>query len=277
MQQILDIPGVRRQFHELLLNIGNAVLVIQRNPLSILNKIEAKDIVTQADMRSEKAIASYLQFHFPGYGIRGEEGTHENSFAKNEWIIDPIDGTIPYANGMDYFGISIGLIVEGNPMLGAIKYPGKDEFLFAYRCFGASLNFKKILVEPTEKTLAEAMIGFDFSAGGARREYETERFFKPLVRQCRYPKILGSSTGALLECVKGQLDGFVHPGGATVYDIGAAYLIAKEAGLHVALWDDRAKAFSSDQKPDFSHDRFPILMARNPGILQEIIDLFNAS
>ena len=82
-----------------------------------------RDIVTEVDHASEALIRAELAERFPGDGFYGEESGRGGEVTHRTWVCDPIDGTINYANGIPYFCVSVGLVVDGRPAVGAVCDP----------------------------------------------------------------------------------------------------------------------------------------------------------
>ena len=112
----------------------------------ISNKEGINNLVTEADHASEKAIIEVIQKDFPDHFILSEETGEIPTQSEYKWIIDPIDGTVNFANGIPICCVSIGLEKNGEMILGAVYNPLMNEFYFAQKGFGASLNDKKISV-----------------------------------------------------------------------------------------------------------------------------------
>ena len=92
-------------------------------PKEIFYKGEV-DIVTESDKRSEALIAMRLRKEFPDHAIVAEEGSAGAAAgAKYTWHVDPLDGTTNFAHGYPCFGVSIGLLEEGEPIVAAIMNP----------------------------------------------------------------------------------------------------------------------------------------------------------
>ena len=105
------------------------------------------DFVTSADKRTEKIIIDELQKAYPDYGIISEEiGIINKSNTKNRWIIDPIDGTMNFLNGVPQFAISIGYEEDGEIICGVIFNPISNEMFCAEKGNGAFLNNSRIRV-----------------------------------------------------------------------------------------------------------------------------------
>ena len=110
------------------------------------------DFVSSADKRTEKIIIEELQKAHPEYGIVTEEaGLINKSNTTNRWIIDPIDGTTNFINGIPQFAISIGYEEENEIKCGIIYNPISDEMFFAEKGNGAFLNNSRIRVSSKKK------------------------------------------------------------------------------------------------------------------------------
>ncbi|MDQ3473533.1 MAG: inositol monophosphatase, partial [Acidobacteriota bacterium] len=118
--------------------------------LQVSNK-GAIDLVTEADLASEKLIIERIRSHYPRHAILAEEsGASENqagnSSAEWKWIIDPLDGTTNYAHGYPCFCVSIGVERDGKLELGVVYDPMRNEMFAAERGQGATLNDRPIRV-----------------------------------------------------------------------------------------------------------------------------------
>ena len=111
---------------------------------TISSKEGINDLVTQADFASDKAIRNVIKTAFPEHGIVSEESDEKISTSDYKWIIDPIDGTVNFANGIPICCVSIGLEYKGEMLMGAVYNPLMHEFFFAEKGKGATLNDEKI-------------------------------------------------------------------------------------------------------------------------------------
>lgn len=92
--------------------------------------IETKDDdspVTRADRDAESAMRDLINAAFPEHGILGEEHGAERTDAEFVWVLDPIDGTRAFINGIPLFATLIALLRNGDPVLGLNAYPALDE------------------------------------------------------------------------------------------------------------------------------------------------------
>ena len=105
------------------------------------------DFVTAADKKSEKIIIEELLKAHPDYGILSEEaGVINKKNEKQRWIIDPIDGTLNFLNGIPHFAISVGYEENNEIICGIIFDPIKNEIFFAEKGSGAFFNNSRIRV-----------------------------------------------------------------------------------------------------------------------------------
>src|ERR1700739_2933180 len=103
----------------------------------ISNKEGINNLVTEADHASEKAIFAVIKNEYPDHFILSEEAGEIKMDSEYKWIIDPIDGTVNFANGLPICCVSIGIEQDGEMILGAVYNPFIKEFYFAQRGYGA--------------------------------------------------------------------------------------------------------------------------------------------
>ncbi|WP_312919952.1 inositol monophosphatase family protein [Stutzerimonas nitrititolerans] len=111
-----------------------------RNALVVEHKGDPQDVVSLADKEIEQFIRHQLSAHFPEDGFLGEESGSAALAARCVWVIDPIDGTACFLNGLHNWCVSIGLLIDGEPYLGAIADPNHDELFYGCLGRGAFVN-----------------------------------------------------------------------------------------------------------------------------------------
>ena len=201
-----------------------------------LDRIDYKskrDVVTNADYASERLVIDAIKDRFPGDAILAEEsGDHagvlsdDGSHNGRTWVIDPLDGTVNYANGIPYYCVSIGLVVDDVPTVGVIFDPARNDLYDAAVDGPASLNGEPITTS-TKETLSDYVVSLAvIGRGGLARE----RKIAPLIRIHRR---MGSAALALVYVANGRFDAFVQNGGLSPWDVAAAGLIAARAGAVV--------------------------------------------
>jgi myo-inositol-1(or 4)-monophosphatase len=197
-----------------------------------------RDVVTEVDDLSEELILSSIRGLFPDDGFLAEEsgalrsgsGTDPTAGSGRVWIVDPLDGTVNYANGIPIFCVSIGLAIDGEPVLGVVYDPVRDELFSALRGEGARLDGEPIH-HPAKEKLSDCVVSLALPARGFAAR---ERKIRTAVRVSR---VLGSACLALAYVANGRFDAFVQVRGLSSWDIAAAGLIAAEGGATVT---DRA-------------------------------------
>lgn len=185
-----------------------------------------KDVVTEADHRSEEAILSAISAAFPGDAFLAEESGESGENAERLWVIDPLDGTVNYANGIPFFAVSIGLAVEGQPVLGVVFDPTRDELFSAVTGGGAQLNGRPIH-HPIDKRLGDSVVALGLPSQGFGRQYREIR------RRVRITRAMGSATLSLTYIANGRFDAYVQWTKLSLWDICAAGVIALEGGAVV--------------------------------------------
>jgi histidinol phosphatase-like enzyme (inositol monophosphatase family) len=113
--------------------------------------------VTIADREAERLLRDAVEARFPADGIQGEEFGLERPGARRRWFFDPIDGTRSFVRGVPLFGTMVGLVEDGEPLLGVIHLPGLGETVYAARGEGCFFDGARARVS-TIGTLADALV-----------------------------------------------------------------------------------------------------------------------
>jgi myo-inositol-1(or 4)-monophosphatase len=185
-----------------------------------------KDVVTEADHQSEEAIIEAIGAAFPGDAVLAEESGASGEQTDRLWVVDPLDGTVNYANGIPFFAVSIGLVIEGQPVLGVVLDPTRDELFTAVSGGGAQLNGRPIH-HPLDKRLTDAVVSLGLPSSGFGRQYREIR------RHVRITRAMGSATLSLTYLANGRFDAYVQWTKLSLWDICAAGVIAIEGGAVV--------------------------------------------
>lgn len=198
------------------------------NNLEADTKLNAFDVVTVADKESERYIKSYIQEHFPEHGIISEESGADHSERDWRWVVDPLDGTTNFKNGLPVFSVSIALEYKGEAIVGVVFAPYLKELFHAVKGAGAYLNGK--LIHCSEKTdLDSAVVAtgmpYDRAVNPDNNLAEIER----VVCKVRGTRRLGSAAIDLCYTAAGFYDAYWELN-LNRWDVAAGMLIAKEAG-----------------------------------------------
>jgi myo-inositol-1(or 4)-monophosphatase len=228
----------------------------------ITNKEGINNPVTEADYAAEKTIFEVIQKDYPSHYILSEEEGAIKTDSEYKWIIDPIDGTINFANSIPICCVSIGLEHNGEMIMGAVYNPFMNEFFFAQKGFGASLNDKKLSVSNKTSVVQSCLVtGFPYT-------YLDEpngplQVFEKLIRKGVPVRRLGSAALDLCWVAAGRFDGF-YEHKLQPWDSAAGVLIVQEAGGKVS---------------DFNGDPYsvyqPHIVATNGKIHEELLAIIN--
>ncbi len=124
------------------------------------------NLVTEADVAAEKAIASIILEAFPTHKILAEElHSTQTIDAEHLWVVDPLDGTNNYAHGIPHYSTSIAYVHKGIIEAGVVFDPMRNELFVAKRGQGATKNGSPIKV--SSRPLQEALVvtGFYYDRG----------------------------------------------------------------------------------------------------------------
>lgn len=187
------------------------------------------DLVSDADIESERAIGQHLRAQFPDHELLGEEDLVGNVDAEHLWIIDPLDGTNNFAHQLPHFAVSIAYYHQGVAMVGAILNPARDELFTAIRGEGAFCNGKKATVDDSE-SLSRTLIGcgFYYDRGAMMRStlVAVEEFFGHDIHGIRR---FGTAALDLCQVGCGQFGGYFEYQ-LSPWDFAAGALFVEEAG-----------------------------------------------
>lgn len=211
-----------------------------------IDRKSKRDVVTDVDYASEALVIRAINERYPDDAILAEEsGRHDSPhplrarWSRRTWVIDPLDGTVNYANGIPFFCVSIGLIEEGKPVVGVVLDPLRGDCYAAAAGGRATLNGEPVVASEKEQ-LGDCVVSLAIIGRGAiARE-------RRIWREIRIGRRMGSAALALAYVASGRFDAYVQNGGLSLWDIAAAGLIAERAGavvsdLHGGQWWNMAR------------------------------------
>ena len=198
------------------------------NNLDIHTKSNVYDVVTRADQESEAFLIQEINRHFPDHAILGEEsGAHEGS-ADYRWVIDPLDGTNNFSQGLPIFTVSIGLQKGTETLLGVVYAPYLDELYVGVKGEGAWLNGKLLRVA-RKNDLAHSVLCTGFPYDKDVNPDNNAANLAAILPYIRGVRRQGSAAYDLCCVAAGWLDGYWELA-LNLWDICAAALIVEEAG-----------------------------------------------
>jgi myo-inositol-1(or 4)-monophosphatase len=195
------------------------------------------NLVTEADLASEKHIIGKINSRYPKHSILAEESGEAIVEGENvwKWVIDPLDGTTNYAHGYPCFCVTLALEHNGEIVVGVTFDPTRDELFAAEKGRGATLNNKQVRVSETEK-LKDALLvtGFPYDA---RERENFARHFTGFTYKSRGIRRDGSAAIDMAYVASGRFDGFWEEG-LHAWDVAAGVLLIEESGGRVSYYDD---------------------------------------
>lgn len=195
---------------------------------AINNKEGINNIVTEVDHKSEEVILNAIRKNFPGHYILSEEAGEIKQDSDYKWIIDPIDGTINYAHGIPVCCVSIAVEVCGKIQMGAVFNPFINEFFFAEKGCGATMNNIPISVSKEERLIKSCLVtGFPYTY--IDHKNGPLQVFEKFVRKGIPVRRFGSAAIDLCWVACGRFDGF-YEHKLNAWDSAAGYILVQEAG-----------------------------------------------
>ncbi len=223
----------------------------------ISNKEGINNLVTEADHAAEQAIIKVIQTQYPDHFILSEESGEIKTTSEYKWIIDPIDGTVNFSNGIPICCVSIALEKNGKIIMGVVYNPILNELFYAEYGCGAFLNDKKIQVSLKQEVITSCLVtGFPYTYLDS--EYGPLQVFEKLVRKGIPVRRLGSAAIDLCWVAAGRFDGF-YEHQLQAWDSAAGFLMVEEAGGKVT--DFKGESYSAYQ---------PHILATNGLIHEEL-------
>jgi myo-inositol-1(or 4)-monophosphatase len=199
------------------------------------------NLVTEADLASERHIKRLIASHYPTHRILAEEsgvmahGESSDDYCQFLWIIDPLDGTTNFSHGFPCYAVSIGVEHRGEMIAGVIYDPSRDELFAAERRGGASLNGQKIRVSDVEH-LEKALIVSGFPYDVRERVDEYLPAWREFLKRAQGVRRFGAAAIDMAYVAVGRLDGFWEFG-LNPWDTAAGWIIIEEAGGRVTKMD----------------------------------------
>ncbi|SES39088.1 inositol monophosphatase family protein [Rhizobium sp. NFR03] len=198
----------------------------RRETLVIETKRDAQDVVSIADREVENLIRAGVADIYPEDGFLGEEYGLAAGTSGYTWVVDPIDGTSPFVNGMPNWCVSIAVLFDSKPVIGVIFAPCFDELYAAATGKGAVLNGRVLQLDPS-RTIRNAVTGI-----GANN-HVTPAFVGKMVETLMEAggNFIRNGSGALMLAyvAAGRLVGYYEPY-MHAWDCLAGYCLVSEAG-----------------------------------------------
>ncbi len=187
--------------------------------------------VTIADRQAEERLRAMICARFGDHAVLGEEYGETNPGARYRWILDPIDGTKSFVQGVPLYGVLIGLERDGEPVLGVCYFPALNEMVAAARGEGCTLNGRRVRVSEVDRVADAVLVASDaesFATYGRAEAYDALR------ANARFTRTWGDCYGHVLVAsgrAEIMLDPVMNP-----WDCAALLPIVQEAGGTFTDW-----------------------------------------
>lgn len=208
-----------------------------RNSLGVATKSSGIDLVTDVDHYSEEYLITAIRHGYPQHAILSEEQGQQIGQSEYLWIIDPLDGTTNYAQGLPIFSISIALQHQGRIIMGVVYAPILDQMFTAVRGQGAFLNEQPITVGK-KSDLSHCVLATGFPYDRATHVDNNLNYFAHFTPRVRGIRRMGSAAYDLCNVAMGTLDGYWELN-LSVWDVAAGTLLVEEAGGQVAYLPEK--------------------------------------
>lgn len=243
--------------------------------MQIFEKEGSGNYATTADRESEKIIIQAIQSDplFGRHRIVAEESDEIAGESEYQWVIDPIDGTPPFRNGLPEFGIAIGLLKGQEPVMGVIAMPALGQLIAARKGHGAKLlSFDGKVISELGKTkenippIDQALVAYDLGYEG--RDVQLRSITAKIADKVGYTPCYGSVSTGNFRLAQGLIQGFFAPR-PTKMDIAAAAAIIPEVG---------GVATDMNGDPiDWSAGERTYLAAKTPQIHSQLVEMLQAA
>jgi myo-inositol-1(or 4)-monophosphatase len=256
-----DIASRFEHFQGFLPKIQAFLIETQAKASFKISKKGPIDLVTEADLGSEKMVREEIQKFFPEDHIMGEEGTSYKGTNQYRWVIDPVDGTTNYAHRLPLYGVCLGLEnLETQKMeMGIVSFPAMKDTYHAIRGEGAFKNGERIYVSETNE-LINALVSTGFPYEKKIRMESIIQNLRSMLLAVRDVRRTGVASLDLCWVAEGRFDAYWEEN-LKPWDMAAASIIVEEAGGRLSTFDGN----------DFSIFA-PNLLASNSLIHNKIID-----
>lgn len=207
-----------------------------------------KDLVTKYDVAVENFLKEAFSKEFKDFNIIAEESDNTNIEFSNSIIIDPIDGTTNFVNGVPHTAISVGVYKDKKPYIGIVYNPILDEMYEAVINKGAYLNGKKIEVSK-ENDFQRALLatGFPYSSGTNEDDLnDVIKKIKTILPKCQDIRRLGSAAIDLCMVARGTYEGYYEMN-LKAWDVSAGIIILSEAGGKISSLDGSSYKLFEDK------------------------------
>ncbi len=188
------------------------------------------DIVTDVDLAAEKIILDMVQWEYPQFSILSEESNPIERGSPYTWVIDPIDGTRNFAEGIPHFCVVVALAKGSDVVMGVTYDPIKEETFTAQLGQGSQLNGEPMTVSERQE-IPQCVLGFDLGYYDDKAATALD-MIRQLWPGFQTMRLMGSSALGMAYAAAGRVDLYFHHS-LSPWDSASGLLLAREAGGNV--------------------------------------------
>ena len=238
----------------------------------IAKKGDDSNVVTEADLRSERLIVDGIRRRFPEHSIIAEEAGCDLRPSDYTWVVDPLDGTSNFAAGIPWFGVLIAVLRGAQPVAGVLHLPASGDLYAAEVGAGAYRNGERIQVA-SEPALADVL--WAYGMDGGESAVEANRNVAVLARLLRRVRNI-RATNSLVDAAytaDGRIGGFLNQS-TRLWDIAAPMLIVQEAGGRYTGVDGKPLVLDVSAS---ASDRCYAVLAGSPHLHHDVVEIVRAT
>lgn len=249
---------------QLSIQAGNRALRLFRSVKNIEFAKEGgkSDFYTKADQEAERIILAGIQKYFPDDEILSEESPFKAGTPVNRWIIDPIDGSIPFLAGFSMWGVSVGFLDKGITQLGVIYIPVDKVLITSQISKGTWVNTEQVKIA-REFNLDKAIVALDYSK--QRDDKEVSNLTGKLINHIRYPFSFASCSYSIASFLQGKIHAFLQPA-PDEFDKAGIDLLVKKAGGEISTFEG---------KPFVRGEKCSLLISCSPSLHEQLINILS--
>lgn len=246
---------------------GKLAAKMQKGPLEVECKLNARDIVTSADKAVQEFVVPALKTLMSGAAFLCEEGSDgsyrpESGMGGYVWVVDPIDGTTNFEHGIKSFGVSIGLLKDGRPVMGVVCAPRYETVWRAWegsQAYRTSLEGTKAIHVNTSRNLLESIVttGWPYDAAEFPRALG---FVTKLMGHVRDIKRIGPASIDICRVAQGTIEAYAEAA-LKPWDIAGGSMVLMQAGGVPSRWDGSPLTYDCQED----------ILAVSPKIREELL------
>jgi myo-inositol-1(or 4)-monophosphatase len=227
-----------------------------------------RQLVTEGDIAAQRAAMAVIRARFPDHAILAEEEGADTVDERRlpggvTWLIDPVDGTANFARHLPFFNVSLAAAIDGQPAVGVVFDPLRENLFAAVRGRGARLDGRPLQIGKRAQ-LGDALVGFDSPPEPEIRQRQWA-VMSQIAARCRTVRGLGSAALGMAYVAAGWLDAYLHLG-LHPWDAAAGALLVEEAGGVVRQPDGKAWRLGQ-----------PSVLMCNPGLLDALVEAIQST